>query len=109
MMDATAAVCTFSSSKVYCTYRSKSRLTVVVDVRLSDDDWPKMSREAEKLAVDLDYDCLSYVHFSILFIFYYDSQSTPSIHMTSYDGCNCSCLYFLFIKSIHMGRGRGLP
>ena len=79
MMDATAAACTFSSSKVYCIYRSRSRFTVVVDVRLSDDDWPKMSKEAEKLAVDLDYDCLSCVYFSILFIFYYDSQSIPSI------------------------------
>ena len=61
------------------TYRSRSRFTVVVDVRLSDDDWSKLSREAEKLAVDLYYDCLSYVQFSILFSFYYDSQSIPSI------------------------------
>ena len=50
---------------IHIDYRSRSRFTVVVDVRLSDDDWPKMSREAEKVAVDLDYDCLSYVHFSI--------------------------------------------
>ena len=35
----------------------------VVDVRLSDNNWPKVSIEAKKLAVDLDYDCLSYVHF----------------------------------------------
>ena len=49
------------------TYRSRSRFTVVVDICLSDDDWPKMSREAENLQLIIDYDYPSYVHFYSVF------------------------------------------
>ena len=44
-MDVIAAAGTSSSS----TYRSKSRFTIVVDVRLSGDYWLKMSSEAKNV------------------------------------------------------------
>ena len=50
-------------------YTYRSRFIIVVDVRLSDDDWPKMSREAQKLAVDHDHGHLSYVHIWICLLF----------------------------------------